>query len=552
MPQDAPNSPPAPSAPPPEEFDLRLLLRGLWRNRLPIAAITVLAVLLGGLYAFVLATPRYEARAVISVAGSLKQGRSAPDSTLTSQDILEGLVDRLDLVADPEFNEALRTPGPLSPAGLLRLVFGPPAARSEADIRIAVTEVLADAVTVEGKEGGVFFVTVETRGAGKSAAIANMLADLFLLEEAIWQPDGDFVGDPAARGRAITGTARALKDRTDGLKRELDAVGDAIQALRQAVEATAGSGGTALGRLIQDLPGLDTLSDLPQFALDTSAELAATRKALADIVEAQFENRVLSPAVPPQRKSAPRGSAVLMLSLMLGFFGSGGWFVARDVGRGAFRDPARLEDATGLPVLGQIRQGAGSGASVRQLRTSLAARGAGGGPQALVLTSAAAGDGTDKVGLALAQSFAALGRKVLFVGAGARLRALPRSAPRNLGPLLKGATTLEAAVGRDGGAGVELLLADPGDDSLADLLAGGQAEDFLDRARAAYDLVVVATPPVTESAEARIFGRAADAVLQVVRWNRTPGRAVLEGLRLCRAGQVAVTGLVMSDVGGGA
>ncbi|MBK8438693.1 MAG: hypothetical protein IPL38_04010 [Rhodobacter sp.] len=68
----------------PDSVDLLALARTLWRGRLVILAMTTAAILAGGVYAFVVATPVYRATSVVmletregSVAG-LDSGPGRP------------------------------------------------------------------------------------------------------------------------------------------------------------------------------------------------------------------------------------------------------------------------------------------------------------------------------------------------------------------------------------------------------------------------------------------------------------------------------------------
>ena len=69
---------------------------------------------------------------------------------------------------------------------------------------------------------------------------------------------------------------------------------------------------------------------------------------------------------------------------------------------------------------------------------------------------------------------------------------------------------------------------------------------LLEQARKKCDLLIIAAPPVTMSADAIYLGRQADFVLHVVRWNSTPRRAVLAALDRLRNFGIPVHGVILS------
>ena len=128
-----------------DEIDLSSLLRTLWRGKLWIALCGLLALLVGGYYAYGLAVPEYTAKAVIALESRQEQvmdiesvvtGLGGDQSTintevevLRSRGLIEDLVLDMNLVEDPEFNTRLR-PAPRfslgQAVGLVRGLFSEP------------------------------------------------------------------------------------------------------------------------------------------------------------------------------------------------------------------------------------------------------------------------------------------------------------------------------------------------------------------------------------------------------------------------------------------
>lgn len=187
-------------------LDLGAMVTTLWRGRWLFLLVTALFCLIGGLYAFVLAVPSYQASVTLvldtrteqvvdfeSVVGSLRADSTAINTeveVLSSRALLGQVVDKLDLVNDPEFNALLAPPTLRQKAagGLVSLVSGsadpaePPP--SPQIIRERVIAVLAARVAVSNIPTSVVFeVTVRAGTPAKAALIANTLAELYVTNQ---------------------------------------------------------------------------------------------------------------------------------------------------------------------------------------------------------------------------------------------------------------------------------------------------------------------------------------------------------------------------------
>jgi|TARA_R110002049_G_scaffold309015_1_gene515830 succinoglycan biosynthesis transport protein ExoP len=188
--------------------DLGGLFATLWRGKWAIALGVVIAVVIGGYYAYVVATPLYRSTAVViletnqdqivdlqSVVGGLSGDTSEVNSeveVLRARGLMRKVVARLNLTSDPEFNVALRTPALVERAkDRMKSVI----ALGDVDViltrdeehqrtRDAVISKLLEKVTVRNVPLSlVFQVTVETESARKSARIADTIVDLYILNQ---------------------------------------------------------------------------------------------------------------------------------------------------------------------------------------------------------------------------------------------------------------------------------------------------------------------------------------------------------------------------------
>ena len=192
-------------------IDLGALLSVLWRGKWIIGFITVLAVLAGGYYAYVAATPLYTAKSVVmletreervtdleSVIGGLSGDSSVINSeaeVLRSRSLLKKVVAQLNLERDPEFNAALRPPewqdqvkARIRGAIASLLPATPDTAPAVDEYPDAQTEALVNALlarlTVRNiPQSLVFEITVKTEQPQKSARIADKVAELYVLNQ---------------------------------------------------------------------------------------------------------------------------------------------------------------------------------------------------------------------------------------------------------------------------------------------------------------------------------------------------------------------------------
>lgn len=235
-------------------IDPMQVVRGVAKSKLLIVTTTIIGAGLG--IAIALSTPKkYEATTELIVDPrdlkltdrDLTQSVVASDATLaivenqvrvlTSGTVLNKVVDKLNLVNDPEFNG--QGSSGFSPMSLIRSVLsrhdGPAGVDNERRRALAVGN-LAESLSVE-RGGKTFVITVSatTQNGEKSALIANTMTDVFL------QTFGQIQSDTAGRA-------------TDELTARLDELRKGVEAAERKVEDFRASHDLvdAQGHLISD------------------------------------------------------------------------------------------------------------------------------------------------------------------------------------------------------------------------------------------------------------------------------------------------------------
>ena len=375
-----------------------------------------------------------------------------------------------------------------------------------------------------------------------------------------------------------------------GLTDQVEAL-DALLSRSDATLRTIPGKEIRLGELERNAKGSEQIYSMLQARLK-EAEIAAA--------SSDQTVRLIDAAVLPRKPASPKPLVNLSFALVAGMLlGISGAFLLERADR-SLHTRRELLVATGVPVLGIIphlevnrgvsnllanvagrlgprllpmRSGSsGSGSrhgerqteslfvfteSVSRLATNLTFLATEQRPRAMLVTSALPGDGKTTVATNLALAIARSGRRVLLIDADlrggriARALALKRTPGlvEVLSGTLHGAQATQAFTRLAAGHGaLHVMTTGVATPTPARLLASSQAAELLTWARAAYDMVIVDTPPVTSIADATILAPLSDGVVLVARSGVTLRDAIafaVEQLHIVRA---PVLGAVLNDV----
>jgi len=233
------------------ELDVAEVAHALWQGRILILVLGVIGMLLGGIYGFRIAQPRYGATTTLvlqqrnepvvdlaAVMSNMSTEQSSLNTELhviRSRGLVEQLVDRLALVDDPEFNPEIRELSPLSPARIKQqlrdlLTPGSKATRPPIDgsIRDKVVRNVQEAINARVQRNTYLFViSVTSLDREKAAKMANTLAQLYI---------GDQVQTKFA---AVESAVQWLSERVSSLEQELRVREDAVANLRARTALTS-------------------------------------------------------------------------------------------------------------------------------------------------------------------------------------------------------------------------------------------------------------------------------------------------------------------------
>jgi tyrosine-protein kinase Etk/Wzc len=318
----------------------------------------------------------------------------------------------------------------------------------------------------------------------------------------------------------------------------------------------------ASARLLRDVK---VANDLYLALLDKAQELKVVKSGTVASV------RVLDGAVASSRPVSPRRSVILALSLVLGLaLGAAAAFGRRALDQGE-EDPEEIERITGIAVHASIPKSArqdeleGKGSvlaarvpedlaveSIRSLRTSLQFTLLDAPTRVVAITGPAPGVGKSFVTCNLAHVVAEGGKRVVVVDADLRRGRLHTSFGEERSPGLSDVLAGEAAwtevVRKAVMPGVDFLAGGRRPPNPSALLESDRFARLVAELDAAYDLVLIDTPPILAVTDAVLAASRASVALCVLRAGRHPMREISAALRRFAHGGVRIDGFVLNGV----
>lgn len=295
-----------------EAIDISAIFSTLWRGKFWIALCALIAMFIGGYYAYIVATPLYSSTSVVvldtreeqvsgldGVIGDLTGVGNDSSVVNTEVEVLRArglmgkVVDKLNLIEDPEFNSALVEPGVVQrlKSGIRSLLpsrasqpLDPSLAEKKA--RDSVVSALLTKTTVRNvPQSLVFQISAETESPTKSALIADTIADLYILEQL------------EVKFEATEQATEWLSDRVTELQVALEASEAKLQDFRASIQLVDEETLLALDRQAKDLRDRIAASETQTAALQQRADAlraAPDRAAQAEVSQDAVLMRLLS------------------------------------------------------------------------------------------------------------------------------------------------------------------------------------------------------------------------------------------------------------------
>jgi len=590
--------PTASRAMPDDEVDLGELFKLFWRRKLLMIMALLLASALGIFYVQTLPN-LYEAEATLilesqeenaSGLDALTQGLSSEDAELNSQieviksrKLIGKVVDRLKLSNDPEFVAELRDPSPIKLViDWVKSKIGVSSDQAQPNPKDSAIDQLTENLSaVILPDTQVFRIRLETEDPKKSVSIVNALSDAFVGDQidakkastkkaVVWLTEKvEKLGKELTEAEAKEADFRSQTERSVSEQdlmqsnQNLKIARGRYDSFLSALERTTGSRVPVADRdvarmnsILSDIGELEGIvkaqnDDLLQ-VLQLQRESEASRNIYTQFaqrlneVEVQdglheSDIRILSAAVERPIATKPRKAITVLAFGLLGLLAGIAYILLRKFLDRSFNDPAELQAAIGIPVIGAVPT------SLRSQETGM------GKGTTLLFTSSIPSEGKTTSSVLLAINAAALDKKVLLVECDLR-----RSTFRTyFGPQTKMGLLnciqqdedWENAIWSEPRTKADIIFGGASNGKNAgDIFASQDFADFIDRMRERYDLVILDCPPVLPVPDARLIANHCDQIIYVVRSSSTPSSTVAAGLRLFENMNLQIDGLVLTQL----
>lgn len=289
----------------------------------------------------------------------------------------------------------------------------------------------------------------------------------------------------------------------------------------------------------------------------------------------QADARVVSPAKIPTGPSYPKPSLNLALGLVLALGAGVAAIVLAEILMAGLFTEDEVERRLGLPYLGavptlgttvddaKILKGmtpanyllakplSSFAESLRKLRASILFSKVGEPVKVIAVTSSLPGEGKTTTTFCLARTLATSGAKVVVVDCDLRQSAISQflKEPASIGLLevLNGVATLDQAVITDE-SGAHILPLAKSAYTPRDVLGSSAMHKLLQDLRDRYEIVLLDTAPLLAIADTRILAPHADAVVMLVRWKKTPVKAVQSALALLQGTRAFIAGVALTQM----
>ncbi len=294
--------------------------------------------------------------------------------------------------------------------------------------------------------------------------------------------------------------------------------------------------------------------------------------------------RIISRAAIPLQPSFPNNLLVFSVAVVFALFtGFVIAFILERLDHG-FRTAARAESILGLPVLATMPDVASRGGArgygsrhdhvssstknvadlvvdrpvssyseaIRGLQLGIALSNVDNAPRVVLVTSALPNEGKTTTALSLARHLAQAGQKVVLVDADLRRpnvkSAIPNleKTPKDLIDVLKGEAAIDEALVKDARSSLMILPTITHVKNAPDLIDSQAMAKVVEVLRRCFDLVVLDSAPILPVTDTRILARAVDAVLFVVRWEKTPRNAAFDAVRALHDVQAPIAGVALT------
>lgn len=276
---------------------------------------------------------------------------------------------------------------------------------------------------------------------------------------------------------------------------------------------------------------------------------------------------IIDRAVASSSPTSPRRSLLLVAALLVSFACGCATIIAQELLVPGIRNVSEFESRLGLPVLAAVPKVSGKqrpadlildrsaslyAESMRIARASIFGVRTSRPLKTITFTSALPSEGKTTTALAFARALAIGGARTLLIDGDVRRASLQALTGVGSGPglldVLNGDVRSDQAIVHDSVEGLDLLLVARPHYSAENLFDGEQMASLLAELAGRYDHIILDAPPVLGLADGRVLASLADGVVVIVRWGKTPLRALTSAINQLLGDDSTVVGGIFSMV----
>ncbi|MGO1119643.1 GumC family protein [Rhodovibrionaceae bacterium A322] len=290
---------------------------------------------------------------------------------------------------------------------------------------------------------------------------------------------------------------------------------------------------------------------------------------IQDEIEDEVDAKIINRARPPWGPFYPKTNSIIGMAFAASLLVGVGISFLLEFMESGFRSLSQIESETGLPTLGMLpfikmdrgeaphfyatdKQGSLYAESVRTLRTGLMLCNPEVPPKLVVITSSVPDEGKTSTVLSVGAQSTQAGRRSIVIDCDLRHPSVDKAlgyAPHlGLGDYLAGEAGIEDIISMDERSGMHFIGAGTGRARPVELLSSPRMYKLIQTLNQAYQLVLLDTPPVLAVSDALPLLREADALIYLVRWEKTKRDTAKAGIRLALESGARLAGIAMTNV----
>jgi capsular exopolysaccharide synthesis family protein len=540
----------------PSNVTLASLLASLKRSIWLIALAVVITTLAGAIY--VVTTPSgYVAATQILIEPHKQLGAADPgvlDLTvdtaevesqvqiLKSERIAAGVVDALQLTADPGFQD-----------------FQDKNATTDfLKRRVAIARFAAGLTARRVGESYMIEVSFQSSDPEKAERIVNATADFYMQDQL------EAKSDVARR------TGQWMQDRLTELGQQLNTAAAAVQKFKidNGISDTGGRVGQVV--LLNKLTELEARAEAyRKLYVDFVAKLTANEEAVSFPV---INARVIALAARPLTRSYPKTKLVMAFAVVIGLLIGGGAVFVRQVLDQTLRSAKTVRHALGLACLGSLpvyKRGPGTLSAagiyeaiddpfspftmaVRNVKVSVDIACRAMPKRCIGVLSLLPGEGKTTLCTSLAVMFTMSGSKTLLIDGDFRHQTVSRAwapaARSGLVEALKAEENDAIWIDHRTNTHVLPLVNSSQIPNSSDVLGSGVMQRLLERLDQSFDTILIDLPALEEVPDARAIGPLLDGCIIVAEWGRVPVDALRDAVDMLQMSRVPLLGVVINKV----